>query len=269
LGFRIFAIFSCIAVVAAAGSTSASASASDGQPPMAPISGSSLPDAFLNNAREINRDLYSSMESFVCKERIDRYKGQNHADGHYRDTITAKVSLENGKEQYSELRRKRSELRDLSRLNGAWSKGEFGTLLKETEQLLATQRATLAGEERLVGGSTAIYEFEVQAVESPWDLVVREHHYAIPFRTRVWISDASSQIVRIERTATEIPEALGITEMRWSVSLNLTDLNGKKWLLPDTAEYDVVYSDSGGEEWNTMRFFDYHRYSAETSLRFN
>jgi hypothetical protein len=269
LGFRIFAILSCIAVIAAAESNSAIASASDGQPTTAPISGSRLPDAFLHNAREINHDLYSSMESFVCKERIDRYKGYNRAGGYYRDTITAKVSFENGNEQYSELRRKKSGLQDLSRLHGAWSKGEFGTLLRETEQLLATQRATLAGQETLVGGSAAIYEFEVQAVESPWDLVVREQHYAIPFRTRVWISEASRQIVRIERTATEIPEVLGIAEMRWSVSLDLTDLNGKKWLLPNTAEYDLTYSDSGGEEWNTMKFSDYHRYSAETSLRFN
>jgi hypothetical protein len=269
LGFRIFAIFSCIAVVAAAGSNSANPSASNGQPPMAPISNASLPNAFLNNAREINRDLYSSMESFVCKERIDRYKGHSHAGGYHRDTITAKVSLEGGNEQYSELRQKRRRLQDLSRLDGAWSKGEFGTLLKQTERLLATQRATLGGEERLVSGSTAIYEFEVQAVESPWDLAVREHHYAIPFRTRVWISEASSQIVRIERTATEIPKALGIAELRWSVSLNPTDLNGKVWLLPDTAEYEVIYRDSGGEEWNTMKFFDYHHFSVETSLRFN
>ena len=237
--------------------------------PMVPMSGSILSDVFLNSAREINRDLYSSMESFVCRERIDRYKG-GKSGAKYRDTITARVSLENGNEEYSELRRERGKLRDLSQLHGAWSKGEFGTLLKQTEQLLATQRATLAGEERLVDGSrAAIYEFGVRAVESPWDLVVREHHYAIPFRTRVWISEASSQIVRIQRTANEIPEALGIAEMRWSVSLNLSDLNGKKWLLPDTAEYDLIYSDAGGEEWNTMKFFDYHRYSAETSLRFN
>jgi hypothetical protein len=236
---------------------------------MVPISGSELTGAFLLNARAINRDLYASMESAVCEERIDRYKGHNRVGGHHRDAITAKVSLENGFEQYSDLRQGKSELRDLSGLDGAWSKGEFGTLLKQTEHLLATQRVTLAGEERLAGGYTAIYEFEVQAVESPWNLVVSGHHYAIPFRTRVWISEASSRIFRIERTATEIPETIGIAEIRWSVVLNLTDLDGKEWLLPDTAEYDVIYPDSRGQEWNTMKFLHYHRYGAKISIHFN
>jgi hypothetical protein len=269
LGFRLFAVFSCFVAVAAAGSNSAIPSASGGGPPMAPISGSELTGVFLFNARVINRDLYASMESFVCEERIDRYKGHNRVGGYHRDTITAKVSLENGIEQYSDLWRKKSELTDLSRLDGAWSKGEFGTLLKQTEHLLASQPVTLAGQERLAGGYTAIYDFEVQGVESPWDLAVSGHHYTIPFRTRVWISEASGRIFRIERTATEIPETLGIAEIRWSVVLSLTDLSGKQWLLPDTAEYDIIYRDSRRQEWNTMKFFGYHRYGAEVSVHFN
>ncbi len=154
-------------------------------------------------------------------------------------------------------------------LEGAWSKGEFGTLLRQTQLLLPERAVILEGEEKRSDGYVAIYAFDVGSAESPWDLQVGGLHYQIAFHTRIWVSESSHLIERIERTSMQAPAELGIAEIHWNVTLHAVDLNGDRWLLPYTADYGVVYADSGRKEWNSMQFSDYHRYGAEVSVHFN
>ncbi len=67
----------------------------------------------------------------------------------------------------------------------------------------------------------------------------------------------------------QMPANLGITEIRWGVTLHPVDFNGDQWLLPYTAEYSVLYADSGRKEWNTMKFSGYRRYGSTVSVHFN
>src|SRR5258708_3730861 len=94
----------------------------------------------LSKARTANEDLYSSLQSFVCNERIERFRGPLNA-GTTRaiDTVTANLSFENGVEHYSEIRQNTHPRTSISSLAGAWSEGEFGTLLLQTQKLLKTQ----------------------------------------------------------------------------------------------------------------------------------
>jgi hypothetical protein len=109
---------------------------------------------------------------------------------------------------------------------------------------------------------------QLTSEESPWDLEVRSHHYRVPFRTRVWASDPDGEILKIERVSTSITIAVGISEIRWSVTLKTTELNGRTWLLPDTGEYAVNYDDASHREWNIMQFSKYRRYASQVAIRF-
>jgi len=155
----------------------------------------------------------------------------------------------------------------LAVLDGAWSQGEFGTLLKQTLELLASRHASFETEQLIESGYAAIYNFDVAAEESPWDLAVGDWHYGIPFHTRVWIKEPSGEIVRIERSSTRIP--YGISTVSWDVSLVPVMLGDKQWLLPDSAEYRVNYRHFGQNDRNTIKFSDYRRYGSESSIRFN
>ncbi len=262
-GFRlsVLAISSCVlSFWAAANSSAANLS---GVPPQ-------LADTFLTFVKVSNEAAYHSIQSFVCQERIERHRARSGAEaGKYVDTITARVSFENGLEKYSEMRRKNRPLKDLAILEGAWSKGEFGTLLRQTQLLLPERPVVLESEEKTSSGYAAIYSFDVPSEASPWDLEVAGLSYRVAFHTRIWVSESSHLIERIERTSMQMPAALGIAEIRWEVTLRAVALNGDQWLLPYTAEYGVVYAESGRKEWNTMQFSDYHRYGAEVSVHFN
>ena len=55
----------------------------------------------LEHARAANDDVYASLQSFVCNEEINRFRGSlNGQTAHALDTVTAKLSFERGVEQY-------------------------------------------------------------------------------------------------------------------------------------------------------------------------
>jgi hypothetical protein len=228
------------------------------------------PGDLLLRVRAANEQLYTDLESFVCNEQMTRYKGSLNGDkAHQIDTVTARVSFENGTERYSDIRQNKQRRSDISAVPGAWSEGEFGTLLRQTQLLLNTEPVKLLRESHLNGAPTTIYEFEVGEEDSPWDLAVSGEHYRVPFRTEVTVSQASGQIVEIERTSTSVSPEAHISEIRWSVALAPVELNGRTWLLPKNGEYAVSYSESDRREWNLLTFSGYRRYGSQVAVRFD
>lgn len=227
-----------------------------------------VPD-LLDRIRQANDELYTTLQSFVCAESIQRFKGRHNGDSAHRvDTVTAKVSFENGTEQYTDIRQNDSQRPSISSISGAWSVGEFGTLLRQTQTLLQTEPATFQTYADFEGSPAAVYSLAVSEQDSPWDLVVRSQHFRIPFRTDLWISTATGQVLRIQRTSTSVPSQMGISKIRWGVTLQPTQMNEKTWLLPKTGNYEVLYEGSDRKEWNLMTFSDYHRYGSEVALHF-
>jgi hypothetical protein len=241
--------------------------AADEKPASAPVA---APMDLLDRARAANDQLYSTLESFVCNERIARYHGPLHAStGRQIDTVTARVSFENGEEHYTLIRQNQHPRSSISAVAGAWSEGEFGSLLRQTEALLMTQPVTFLGTEQVEGSAAALYSFDVSEDDSPWDLEVASEHYRVPFHTDVWVAPDSGEILKIARRSTTLSSSSHISELRWSVTLAPVELNGHRWLLPRSGEYSVAYEESGQREWNELQFSDYHRYGSEASLRFD
>ena len=223
----------------------------------------------LERARAANDDVYASLQSFVCNEEINRFKGSlNGQVAHPLDTVTAKLSFERGIEQYTNVQQNSHPKSGLSSLPGAWSEGEFGTLLLQTQQLLTTQKVDFENFGNVKGEQAAVYHFDVAAEDSPWDLAVSGHHYRLPFRTNVWISVNTGEILRIERATLSIASETRISGIEWGITLDHVALNGKDWLLPATGTYAVLYNESKHREWNQISFTGYHRYGAETALKF-
>jgi hypothetical protein len=217
-----------------------------------------------------NDDLYSKLQSFVCSERIQRFAAYKKADpGKPLDTLQAQVSFENGHEHYSEVKRGAERLAGLSNVVGAWSEGEFGTLLRQTEKLLRSQDIQFDGYGEISGMRTSRLHFDVNEHDSPWDLEVAGRHYRVPFRADVWVDPSSGEIVKIARTSMGPIGDTRIAGLEWSVTLAPVELSGKSWLLPKEGGYSVEYTDKGHREWNRLSFSNYHRYGAEVSLRFD
>lgn len=224
----------------------------------------------LERARNVNGDLYSDLKSFVCHEEIRRFKAK--LDGQKRkpiDTVSASLSFENGVERYSDIRQNAQVREAMWQIAGAWSEGEYGTLLQQTQRLIGTQNVSFVEFSEVNGAPAALYRFPVSEKESPWDLSVGKNHYSIPFETAVWISVESGKVIKISRKSMAIPAETRISQITWEVTLSRVDLGGNTWLLPIQAAYAVDYKESNHREWNQMSFTDYHHYGAESVLKFN
>jgi hypothetical protein len=220
-------------------------------------------------AREVSGDVYSSLESFVCNEEVQRFRGAwNGQSATPLDTVTAKLSFERGVEGYSDIQQDKRPRADMSNLPGAWSEGEFGTLLLQTQQLLSTQHVRFDRYEEMQGQPAAVYRFDVASEDSPWDLYVAKREYKVAFRTNVWIAANTGEILKIKRTTLNLAQQTQITEIQWSIQLNHVDLNGKSWLLPASGIYSVSYAGMRDRDWNEISFNRYRKYGAETAIKF-
>ena len=223
----------------------------------------------LSKARATNLEIYANLHSFVCDEAIQRFKGSlGSENGREIDTLHATVSFENDVEHYSDIRQNAIVRPSMARIDGAWSEGEFGTLLRQTEMLLTAHTPVFQGFADLAEKRAAVFTMEVDAKNSRWDLEVLSQYHAVPFRTTVWLSQAGGEILKIERTSTTIPFQVGISEVRWNVTLKEVSLRGRTWLLPSTGEYVVSYEASRHREWNLMNFSNYRRYGSEVAILF-
>lgn len=240
----------------------------------------SLPIGSIEGARAAGRELvaraqlenellYTDVQSFVCAEHMQRYRGSLDArTGNPIDVVTARVSFAGGVERYSDIHENNMLRASMSSVPGAWSEGEFGTLLRQTHALLATAPLVSRGEATFENRPAAMYRMTVRAEDSPWDLMIGGESFKIPFRTDVWVAKHTGQILRIERTSTAMPPGMGISQLRWSVTLEPVTLDGKTWLLPKTGKYEVAYASSKRRDWNEMTFSDYQRYGSRAILHF-
>lgn len=212
---------------------------------------------------------YTDLQSFVCSERMDRYKARLNGESRTQiDTVNAHVSFENGIENYSGVQQNNRQRGSLANIPGAWSEGEFGTLLRQTRTLLGTQQVSIQPSADSNGAPALIYSMNVSGEESPWDLMVRSQKYRVPFRTDVTVGKTDGQIMQIKRTSTALPPDSGISEIQWSVVLKPIEMDGKVWLLPTTGQYLVLYQQLNRREWNVINFSDYHRYAATSQMHF-
>lgn len=238
--------------------------------PPAAAEGPTNPKAFVSELIRANDGLYMQLQSFVCSERIERFaarkKGQSSTQ---LDSLKAQVSFENGHEHYSNVQRDGQPVASLSSVPGAWSEGEFGTLLRQTERLLRSEDIQFDGTDEVSGTPATRLQFKVSERDSPWDLEVAGQHYRVPFRAQVWVDKSSGKILKTSRQSLGTIGDTRIVGLEWSVTLAPVALNGKDWLLPKEGEYSVEYAGSGRREWNKLMFSGYHRYGAEVSLHFN
>ena len=225
----------------------------------------------LTRQADANELLFVNLHSFVCDERVERFRGSGNSDGKTRhlDTLTAQVSFENGVEHYADVRQNTRVRPGFSSLAGAWSEGEFGTLLGQTRQLLRVERPKWTGNVELNGEAAAVFTFAVPEDDSPWELIIDGAQYRIPFQTDVWISVATGKILKVLRNASGLPAALGISHIEWSVMLQPVSVHEAKWLVPSEAEYSVSYTGLDRREWNQITFSNYRRYGSESNLRFD
>jgi hypothetical protein len=221
-------------------------------------------------AKQTNDSVHSELRAFICDERIERFRARLTSNRNDRvDTVTAELSYANGEEVYSHILQNNKPRRSVESLEGAWSLGEYGTLLRQSQHLLGSKTAMFRQLTTINGIDAAIYSFDTSESDTPWILTVAQKDYRIAFRTFVWVSFPSAQILKIARVSRDIDQESRITQITWMVTFKTCKLKGKQYIVPEGGQYAVTHGLDGWCEWNVLTFSNYHRYEAETRVTFD
>lgn len=227
------------------------------------------PTDLLTKVRASAEQVFANLINFVCSEQIDRFRGSAHnPSGHKIDVITSKVSYTNDAEHYSDIHQNNKPLSQIGGLSGAWSEGEYGTVLSDTVKALRSRTIKFVSFSMLEGKTAAVYRFDYSAADSPWDIAVSGSHYSLPFHGQIWVSPATGDILRIDRIAYDVPVQTGISGVNWAVMFGPTTADGKTFWLPSKGVYSVSYLNSDRHEWNELAFSDYKHFGSDVVVHF-
>ena len=102
-------------------------------PPAAPVpEAPPEPDPLLDKAKDESSNFLAGLPSFVCQQFTTRYVSESHpASWKAQDVVSAEVVYEDGKERYDKVAINGKPAKQKIEETGAWSTGEFGTVLAD------------------------------------------------------------------------------------------------------------------------------------------
>jgi len=227
-------------------------------------------DDLIRRAASAAFDFTEGLPNYVCQENIARFQSQTRpADWRAVDLVSAAVIYENGKEDYRDIKVNGKPRPSFAETDGAWSTGEFGTILVElfapsTETQFHFRRA-----ERIAGVNARVYDFDVDHAHSSWHVTVSSQTYVPAFKGSVWIDPQTARVLRIEEKAYGFPETFPSDAVESATDYEYVQLgDAQKYLLPVHSENLMCQRGTVMCSRNTIDFRLYHKYSGESKITF-
>lgn len=231
------------------------------------------PDRLITSqARQIESALderLRTLANVICHEEIARYAKRGKSTNQV-DTLDVNVEVQQGRERYSEIRRRDKNYSDMQKLPGTWSVGEMATLLSATRDAIELGQIQVGQDDNPDLGRSSIMTFSYTADSRRWYLKAHSQVHWLSFQGRVWSNPETGEIRRISWVADNVPDDCGVSKVLWTVDFSPVDLSAMVVTLPQKALFQITYRDGGDRmDWNVTRFSAYKRYGAESAIHFD
>ncbi len=228
-------------------------------------------DDLIRKATDAALEFTETLPAYVCQEMVTRYQGEGKPTRWSAiDVVTMNVVYENGKEDYRDIAVNGKPKKSLEETGGAWSTGEFGTVLidlfaPQTAADFVPQRST-----RVNGIATKVYDFSVAREGSHWNIKMGSQSYTPPYKGSVWIDPQTGRVMRIEMQAYGFPGSFPADHVESATDYQYIRLgDAKQYLLPVHAETLTCQRGSDLCSRNTIDFRNYRKYSGESTIKFD
>ena len=227
--------------------------------------------ALIEQAREAAATFLETLPNYVCQEQTTRYVSETRQPSwNVVDIVSAEVVYDDHQESYRNLQINGKPTKKSPEDSGAWSTGEFGTILGN---LFAPQSATdfkYVQEDTIAHRAASVFDFKVQRVRSSWKIWVPGQYVVPTYKGSVWIDKQTGQALRIEMQAKEIPEAFPEITVETAVDYDTISLGAaNKFLLPVHAEALSCWRNSNECQRNVIEFRNYHKFEGESVIKFD
>jgi hypothetical protein len=202
---------------------------------------------------------------------VSRYDSEtSQANWHANDLVSMDVVYQDGKEDYRNIAiNSKPTKKPLEESGGAWSTGEFGTILIN---LFAPDTAAdfhYTRDSRIAGTLAKEYSFSVTRDHSHWTVHTGSQTYVPAYRGAVWIDPSNARVLRIEMEARDMPEGFPTDHVESATEYQYVRLGGtQQFLLPVHAE--VLSCQRGTNQClkNAIDFRNYHKFEGESNIKY-
>lgn len=226
--------------------------------------------ALIEQAREVAANFLEGLPNYVCQEQVTRYVSETRTPSwNVVDIVSADLVYDDRQESYRNLQINGRPTKKAPEDSGAWSTGEFGTILGN---LFAPQSASefkYIQEDTIEHRPASVFDFKVQRVRSNWKIWVPGQYVVPQYKGSVWIDNKTAQVLRIEMQAKEIPEGFPEISVETAVDYDTIGLGtAEKFLLPVHAEALSCWRNSNECQRNAIEFRNYHKFEGESTIKF-
>jgi hypothetical protein len=227
-------------------------------------------DPLIAKARETTVGFTDKLPNYVCKEFMTRYASSTEpADWKPLDLVSTDLVYEQGREKYGNISVNGKPFRKgMQDLGGAWSTGEFGTMLLDLFAPGTAAQFELRREGSIAGARARVYDFEVERTHSHWRVSAPSQSMFAGYRGSVWIEPQTGRVLRLEIQARALPKEFPLDTVESAVDYDHVMIGGRKFLLPVHAETLACERGTRNCSRNTIDFRTYHKYEASSDITF-
>ena len=233
----------------------------------------------LSKAREATLAAVDEMPDFVVKQQIARsaaYAGTNN----FRplDRLVVAVSYRSeGREEYRVLSRNGvletnpQAKQTYEEVGGTSSTGEFVTVLAKIFKSDSDTKFELVDTDSIRNRRALVFDFSIVRDKAKQVITVAgafDDTATTGMKGRVWIDRENFRVLRVESTATEIPEGFRIRAATRTIDYDWVTISDEKYLLPSLSDVRLTSKEDRQmfETRNVIRFKDYQKYGSEVKI---
>lgn len=185
------------------------------------------------------------------------------------DVVSMALVYENRQESYRNVEvNGKATKKKIEDLGGAWSTGEFGSVLADLFSPATAADFEFRRESRTSGRTAMLYDFTVEREHSHWRVMVASQLVEPSYTGSVWVDKQTNRVLRIEMQATHMPDAFPVDKVEMATDYEFVRFEDRQYLVPVHAETLGCQRDSDLCTRNVIDFRNYHRYAGESSITF-
>ena len=243
-----------------------------------------LPDGkeateILSKAREATLTAVEEMPDFVVKQQIARsaaYAGTNNFRS--LDRLVVAVSYRaSGQEEYRVLSRNGilennpKPKQTYEEVGGTSSTGEFVTVLAKIFKPESDTKFELVDTDVIRNRRALVFDYSIERDKAKQTIVASgafDDTAITGMKGRIWIDRENFRVLRVESSATEIPDAFPIRAANRTIDYDWVTIADEKYLLPTLSDVRLTSRENRQlfETRNVIRFKEYQKYGSEVKI---
>ena len=210
------------------------------------------------------------LPDFLCTQLTKRHTSDTFKPKwKLEDRVSAEVVYEHGQESYRDIKINGPPVKrkNAPEESGAWSSGEFGSLLLSLLVYQTDARFVLAkpaaGE---AASATVKYNYTVEQKNSKWRVEYEGYRIMPAFKGQMWVDPVSGRVERLEMKARQLPKDYAMDVVEMVVDYGVVRIGEKDYYLPLKSENLACQKDTFHCSRNEIEFKNYRKFTAESTI---